>query len=162
MADVVIADYKQILKYVEKVLTSLKDKDTAEYFTKLIESIRNASGLEIDPADEERRQAQLAFNAISLANQAVFTAFSDGDLTDNLEEEYRELPSIKEAQKVLKATTEKAMAEEKELTEKLNAFRERGRKYDLVHAVCAGRSVDEAKKMQKEYDKQMAQQPMKG
>lgn len=162
MADVVIADYKQILKYVEKVLASLKDKDTAEYFTKLIESIRNASGLEIDPADEDRRQAQLAFNAISLANQAVFTAFSDGDLTDNLEEEYRELPSIKEAQKVLKAATEEAMAEEKELTEKLNAFRERGRKYDLVHAVCAGRSVDEAKKMQKEYDKQMAQQPMKG
>ena len=162
MADVVIADYKQILKYVEKVLASLKDKDTAEYFTKLIESIRNASGLEIDPADEDRRQAQLAFNAISLANQAVFTAFSDGDLTDNLEKEYRELPSIKEAQKTLKAVTEEAMAEEKELTEKLNAFRERGRKYDLVHAVCAGRSVDEAKKMQKEYDKQMAQQPMKG
>lgn len=162
MAEVVIADYKQILKYVEKVIASLKDKDTAKYFTKLIESIRNASGLDIDPRDEDRRQAQLAFNAISLANQAVFSAFSDGDLTENLEREYRELPTLKDAQEALKTLTEEARKEEEELTAQLNAFRDRGRKYDLVHAVCAGRSVDEAKKMQKEYDKQMAQQPMKG
>ena len=153
-----MADYKEILKFVEKVIASLKDKETAEYFTKLVDSIRNASGLEIDPADEERRLAQLMFNSVSLANQAVFTAFADGDLTDNLEAEYRKLPSIKTAKAALQAATEAAMKEEEELTAKLNAFRERGRKYDLVHAVCAGRSVDEAKKMQKEYDKQMSQQ----
>lgn len=156
MADIVIADYKQILKYVEKVVASLTDKESAEYFTKLITSIRNASGLEIDPADEDRRSAQLAFNAISLANQAVFTAFSEGDLTDNLEKEYRELPKLSEAQSALKEVTEEATKEEDELNAKLKAFRERGRKYDLVHAVCAGRSVEEAKKMQKEYDKQIA------
>lgn len=158
MTEVVIADYKQILKYVEKVIAVLSEKETAEYFTKLVEGIRNASGLEIDPADEERRAAQLAFNAISLMNQAVFSAFADGDLTENLEREYRELPTLKAAQETLKAATEAAKAEEDALTAKLNEFRERGRKYDLVHAVCAGRSVDEAKKMQKEYDKQMAQQ----
>lgn len=157
-----MADYKDILKFVEKVIASLKDEEAGKYFTTLVESIRNASGLEIDKADENRRAAQLKFNAVSLANQAVFTAFSDGDLTDNLEKEYRTIPSIKEAKEELGKATEEAMAEEKELNEKLNAFRERGRKYDLVHAVCAGRSVDEAKKMQKEYDKQMAQQPMKG
>lgn len=153
-----MADYKEVLKFVEKVIASLKDKETTEYFTKLVESIRNASGLEIDPADEDRRSAQLMFNSVSLANQAVFTAFSDGDLTDNLEAEYRKLPSLKTVKAALQDATEAARKEEEELTTQLNAFRERGRKYDLVHAVCAGRSVDEAKKMQKEYDKQMAQQ----
>lgn len=153
-----MADYKEILKFVERVIASLKDEETKEYFTKLVESIRNASGLKIDPADEDRRATQLMFNSVSLANQAVFTAFADGDLTDNLEADYRKLPSIKEAKAALQAATEVARKEEEELTAQLNAFRERGRKYDLVHAVCAGRSVEEAKKMQKEYDKQMAQQ----
>ena len=152
-----MADYKEVLKYVEKVIASLSEKETAEYFTKLVDSIRNASGLEIDPADEDRRKAQLTFNAISLANQAVFSAFSDGDLTEELEQEFRKLPKLKEAQEELKKATEAARKEEEELTAKLNAFRERGRKYDLVHAVCAGRSVEEAKKMQKEYDKQASQ-----
>ena len=151
-----MADYKDTLKFVEKVLDVLSEKESKEYYAKLVKSIRNASGLEIDKADEERRTAQLNFNAISLANQVTFTAFADGDLTDNLEAEFRSLPSLKEAQVAVKEATEKAKAEEDALTEQLNAFRERGRKYDLVHAVCAGRSVEEAKKMQNEYDKQIA------
>lgn len=158
MAEEVKAVYKEALAYVEEVLKVLEDKDTKAYYKKLIDGIRNASGLKIDPADEGRRAAQLDFNAISLANQVTFEAFSEGDLTDHLEIEYRKLPTLKAAKEVLQAATEAAKKEEEELTAKLNEFRERGRKYDLVHAVCAGRSVDEAKKMQAEYDKQIAQQ----
>ena len=152
-----MADFKTTLKYVEKAIASLTDEETKQYYNKLVDGIRNASGLDIDPADEDRRAAQLDFNAVSLANQVTFEAFATGNLTDNLEREYRELPTLKEAKEAVKVETEKAKAEEDALTAQLNAFRERGRKYDLVHAVCAGRSVEEAKKMQKEYDKQVAQ-----
>lgn len=157
MAEEVKAIYQEALTYVEKVLKVLDDKEVKDYYQKLIDGIRNASGLKIDPADEDRRRVQLGYNAIALANQVTFEAFSTGDLTENLENEYRTLPTLKEMKAALKIATEAAQAEEKELTEKLNAFRERGRKYDLVHAVCAGRSVAEAKKMQAEYDKQLSQ-----
>ena len=152
-----MADYKSTLKFVEKLIDTLADDNTKEYYTKLVEGIRNASGLDIDKADEARRDAQLNFNAISLANQVTFEAFVTGNLTDNLEAEFRALPTLQEAKKAVQEETEKAKAEEDALTAKLNEFRERGRKYDLVHAVCAGRSVDEAKKMQAEYDKKIAQ-----
>ena len=149
-----MADFKDTLKFVEKVIASLTDESTKEYYSKLVEGIRNASGLDIDKADEARRNAQLNFNAISLANQVTFEAFATANLTENLEKEYRKLPTLAEAKKAVTEETEKAKAEEDALTAQLNAFRERGRKYDLVHAVCAGRSVEEAKKMQAEYDKQ--------
>lgn len=151
-----MADFKDTLKYVEKIIDVLDNNETKEYYTKLVDGIRNASGLEIDEADEARRLAQLNFNAISLANQVTFEAFASGVLTDALEKEYREIQTLTEAKEVLKEETDKAKAEEEELTNQLNEFRERGRKYDLVHAVCAGRSVEEAKKMQAEYDKQAA------
>lgn len=152
-----MADYKETLKYVEEAIAALSDKETKKYYTKLVDGIRNASGLDIDPADEDRRAAQLDFNAVSLANQVTFEAFANNKLTAELEAAYRTLPTLAEAKEAVKAETEKAKAEEDALTAQLNAFRERGRKYDLVHAVCAGRSVEEAKKMQKEYDKQVAQ-----
>lgn len=153
-----MADFKETLKFVEKVLEKIEDKAQVEYYSKLVEGIRNASGLKIDAADEDRRVAQLNFNAISLANQVAFVAFAAGDLTDNLEQEFRTLPKIEEAKEALKVEQDKAHAEEDALTAQLNAFRERARKYDLILAVSAGRSVKEAEKMQKEYDKQVAQQ----
>lgn len=152
-----MADYKSTLKFVEKLIDTLPEEKTKEYYTKLVEGIRNASGLDIDKADEARRDAQLNFNAVSLANQVTFEAFVTGTLTDELEAEFRELPTLIKAKEAVQEETDKAKAEEDALTAQLNAFRERGRKYDLVHAVCAGRSVDEAKKMQAEYDKKIAQ-----
>lgn len=157
MAEVVIADYKQILKFVEKVLAVLSKEEDVKYYTKLIKGIRDASGLDIEKADEDRRNALLAFNAVSLANQVVFSAFSEGDLTENLENEYRALPKINDVADTLNAVNKEYKGEEEALNEQLKAFRDRSRKFDLVHAVCAGRSVDEAKKMQKEYDKQVSQ-----
>ena len=71
------------------------------------------------------------------------------------------MPSLKAVSEELKEAVAVAKKEEEELTAVLNSFRERGRKFDLLHAVCAGRSVEEAKKMQAEYDKQ-ASQGMRG
>ncbi len=153
-----MADYKDTLKFTESVLDKLSNKEQKEYYSNLVTGIRDASGLKIDPADEDRRLAQLNFNAISLANQVVFSAFSAGDLTENLEQEYRKLPKIEEVKDALQVEVDKAHAEEDALSAQLNAFRERGRTYDLVLAVCAGRSVEEAKKMQAEYEKRVAQQ----
>ena len=156
-----MADFKTILEFVDKAIAVLKDESEKEYFAKLSESIKSAADLEVDEKDNERKNIQLTFNAVSLANQVVYSAFLSSDLTDNLEAEFRTLPSLKAVSEELKEAVAVAKKEEEELTAVLNSFRERGRKFDLLHAVCAGRSVEEAKKMQAEYDKQ-ASQGMRG
>ena len=153
-----MANYKDTLNYSKKVINLIADEAQKSYYTKLADGIANAIELAVDPADESRKEAQLAFNAMSLASQATFVAFVAGDLTDELEKEFRELPTLVALKKALDYEVEKARAEEDALTAQLNAFRERGRQYDIVLAVCAGRSVEEAKKMQAEYEKKVAQQ----
>jgi len=148
------------LKYVEKVVSVIEKKESKDRINHLVESIRNADGLNIDEKDQERRTQFLNLNAIALAQQATWLAFLEGSLTNNLENEFRELPAIEEVQEQAKAEEDAVKAEEDALSEQIKAFRERAKKYDLVKAVCNGRSVKEAKKMQEQYEQQAAQ--MKG
>lgn len=148
------------LKFVEKVLGVVKNEDNKNKIAHLVESIRNADGLEIDKADEERRITYLNLNALALAQQVVWSAFLDNVLTPELEAEFRELPSIADAQEAAKDAEAKAKEEEDAISEQIKTFRERAKKYDLIRAVCNGRSVKEAKQMQAEYEKQASQ--MKG
>ena len=152
-----MADFTTVLEFADKAIAVLKDESEKEYFSKLSESIKNAANLEVDEKDNDRKNIQLTFNAVSLANQVVYSAFLSSDLTDNLEAEFRTLPSLKAVSEDLKAAVAVAKKEEEDLTAVLNSFRERGRKFDLIHAVCAGRSLEEAQQMQAEYDKQVAQ-----
>lgn len=145
------------LKYVEKVAKVLSNEENKTKVLHLVESIRNADGLEIDPVDEDRRIAMLNLNAIALAQQATWYAFSAGDLTDNLESEFRSLPNSEEVQNIAKEKEEAVKAEETSISEQIAAFRERAKKFDLVRAVCNGQDPKEAKKAQAEYEKQAAQ-----
>lgn len=148
------------LKFVEKVVATIDNKDNKDKITHLVDSIRNADGLEIDKADEERRVTYLNLNALALAQQAVWGSFLENKLTPELEAEFRELPNIADTQVAAKEAEDKAKAEEDAISEQIKAFRERAKKYDLIRAVCNGRSVKEAKKMQDEYEQQAQQ--MKG
>ena len=149
--------FTETLKYVEKVLAVISNEDGKKRIEHLIESIRNADGLDIDKADENRRITYLNLNALALAQQATWLAFQGGDLTDNLENEFRALPSAEEAQAAAKEAEDAVKAEEDAISKQIAAFRERAKKYDLIRAVCNGRSVKEAKKMQDEYEKQASQ-----
>lgn len=150
----------ETLKYVEKVIAVISNDEDKKRLEHLVESIRNASGLEIDKADEERRITYLNLNALALAQQATWIAFQGGDLTDNLESAFRALPDTKDAQSTAKEAEDAVKAEEDAISKQIADFRERAKKYDIVRAVCNGRSVKEAKKMQDEYEQQAAQ--MKG
>ncbi len=141
------------LKFVEKVIKVIDNEDTRNKVIHLVESIRNADGLELDPADEDRRIAYLNLNALALAQQATWAAFSEGNLTDNIEQEYRELPDVKAAQEAARQEEESVKSEEDAISEKIAAFRERAKKFDIVRAVCNGRDPKEAKKAQAEYEK---------
>ena len=145
------------LKFVEEVSKTIENKENKEKIAHLVESIRNADGLEIDAKDEDRRIAMLNLNAIALAQQATWASFSEGSLTDNLEQKFRELPNAKEIQEVAKAAELAVKAEEDAISEQIAEFRERTKKFDLVRAVCNGQDPKEAKKAQAEYEKQAAQ-----
>ena len=149
--------FTETLKYVEKVLAVISNEDGKKRIEHLVESIRNADGLDIDEKDQERRTLYLNLNALALAQQATWLAFQAGDLTNNLENEFRALPSAEEAQAAAKEAEDAVKAEEDAISKQINAFRERAKKYDLIRAVCNGRSVKEAKQMQEEYEKQANQ-----
>lgn len=141
------------LKFVEKVAEKIEKKENKDKILHLIESIRNADGLEIDKADEERRIAYLNLNSLALAQQATWFAFSEGSLTDNLEREFRELPATADVQEAARLAEENVKSEEDAISEKISAFRERAKKFDIVRAVCNGQDPKEAKKAQAEYEK---------
>ena len=149
--------FLETLNYVVKVANVLSKEESKEKILHLVESIRNADGLEIDPKDEDRRVAMLNLNAIALAQQATWMAFSAGDLTDNLEREFRELPDADAAQAEAKAAEESVKSEEEGISEQIKEFRERAKKFDIVRAVCNGQDAKEAKKQQEEYEKNAAQ-----
>lgn len=141
------------LKYVEEVTKVIDNEDNRNKVLHLVESIRNADGLEIDKADEDRRVAYLNLNALALAQQATWFAFSEGNLTDNLEQKFRELPSSAEAQEAARAAEESVKSEEDGISKQIAEFRERSKKFDIVRAVCNGQDAKEAKKAQAEYEK---------
>lgn len=141
------------LKYVEEVTKVIDNEDNRNKVLHLVESIRNADGLEIDKADEDRRVAYLNLNALALAQQATWFAFSEGNLTDNLEQKFRELPSSAEAQEAARAAEESVKSEEDDISKQIAEFRERSKKFDIVRAVCNGQDAKEAKKAQAEYEK---------
>lgn len=141
------------LKFVEKVAKVIENEESKNKIAHLVESIRNADGLEIDKADEERRIAFLNLNSIALAQQATWFAFSEGNLTDNLEQEFRELPSSADAQEAARQAEESVKSEEDEISKKIADFRERAKKFDIVRAVCNGQDPKDAKKAQAEYEK---------
>lgn len=149
------------LKYVEKAVAALNKQEDKDKISHLMESIRNADGLDIDPKDEDRRIKFLNLNSLALAQQATWLAFLNGDLTLNLEKEFRSLPDAGKTQSEAKAAEEAVKAEEDSISEQIKEFRERAKKYDIVRAVCNGQDPKAAKKAQEEYEKQ-ASQGMRG
>lgn len=145
--------FSTTLEFVEKVAKVIENEDNMNKVLHLAESIRKADTVEIDPADEDRRTAYLNLNAIALAQQATWFAFSEGSLTDNLENEFRALPSSAEAQDSARLEEEKVKSEEDSISEKIKEFRERAKKFDIVRAVCNGQDPEDAKKAQEEYEK---------
>lgn len=142
---------KQANQLIKKALEILTDENDLAHFSNVPEIFNNASGM---VNGDEYCEAMLKGWMVSQANNVMFLLWRRGLLTQELEAEYRELPSTEEAVKDFdgfeKANAEKA----NELEAARKEFMDAQHKTDIFKAVLNGMSKEKA---EEEYAKMQAQ-----
>ena len=142
---------KQANQLIKKALEILTDENDLAHFSNVPEIFNNASGM---VNGDEYCEAMLKGWMVSQANNIMFLLWRRGLLTQELEDEYRELPSTEEAVKDFEGF-EKANAEKaNELEAARKEFMDAQHKTDIVKAVLNGMSKEKA---EEEYAKMQAQ-----
>lgn len=142
---------KQANQLIKKALEILTDENDLAHFSNVPEIFNNASGM---VNGDEYCEAMLKGWMVSQANNVMFLLWRRGLLTQELETEYRALPSTEEAVKDFdgfeKANAEKANELEAARKEFMNAQH----KTDIFKAILNGMSKEKA---EEEYAKMQAQ-----
>lgn len=142
---------KQANQLIKKALEILTDENDLAHFSNVPEIFNNASGM---VNGDEYCEAMLKGWMVSQANNVMFLLWRRGLLTQELEDEYRELPSTEEAVKDFdgfeKANAEKA----NELEAARKEFMDAQHKTDIFKAILNGMSKEKA---EEEYAKMQAQ-----
>ena len=142
---------KQANQLIKKALEILTDENDLAHFSNVPEIFNNASGM---VNGDEYCEAMLNGWMVSQANNVMFLLWRRGLLTQELEAEYRELPSTEEAVKDFdgfeKANAEKA----NELEAARKEFMDAQHKTDIFKAILNGMSKEKA---EEEYAKMQAQ-----
>lgn len=142
---------KQANQLIKKALEILADENDLAHFSNVPEIFNNASGM---VNGDEYCEAMLKGWMVSQANNIMFLLWRRGLLTQELEAEYRELPSTEEAVKDFdgfeKANAEKA----NELEAARKEFMDAQHKTDIFKAILNGMSKEKA---EEEYAKMQAQ-----
>lgn len=142
---------KQANQLIKKALEILTDENDLAHFSNVPEIFNNASGM---VNGDEYCEAMLKGWMVSQANNIMFLLWRRGLLTQELEDEYRELPSTEEAVKDFEGF-EKANAEKaNELEAARKEFMDAQHKTDIFKAVLNGMSKEKA---EEEYAKMQAQ-----
>lgn len=142
---------KQANQLIKKALEILTDENDLAHFSNVPEIFNNASGM---VNGDEYCEAMLKGWMVSQANNVMFLLWRRGLLTQELETEYRELPSTEEAVKDFEGF-EKANAEKaNELEAARKEFMDAQHKTDIFKAVLNGMSKEKA---EEEYAKMQAQ-----
>lgn len=142
---------KQANQLIKKALEILTDENDLAHFSNVPEIFNNASGM---VNGDEYCEAMLKGWMVSQANNVMFLLWRRGLLTQELESEYRELPSTEEAVKDFEGF-EKANAEKaNELEAARKEFMDAQHKTDIFKAVLNGMSKEKA---EEEYAKMQAQ-----
>ena len=142
---------KQANQLIKKALEILTDENDLAHFSNVPEIFNNASGM---VNGNEYCEAMLKGWMVSQANNIMFLLWRRGLLTQELETEYRELPSTEEAVKDFEGF-EKANAEKaNELEAARKEFMDAQHKTDIFKAVLNGMSKEKA---EEEYAKMQAQ-----
>ena len=142
---------KQANQLIKKALEILTDENDLAHFSNVPEIFNNASGM---VNGDEYCEAMLKGWMVSQANNVMFLLWRRGLLTQELEDEYRELPSTEEAVKDFEGF-EKANAEKaNELEAARKEFMDAQHKTDIFKAVLNGMSKEKA---EEEYAKMQAQ-----
>lgn len=142
---------KQANQLIKKALDILTDENDLAHFSNVPEIFNNASGM---VNGDEYCEAMLKGWMVSQANNVMFLLWRKDLLTQELEYEYRALPSTEEAVKDFEGF-EKANAEKaNELEAARKEFMDAQHKTDIFKAVLNGMSKEKA---EEEYAKMQAQ-----
>lgn len=144
---------KQANQIVKKVLERLTEKRDIENFQDVPTIYNNASGM---INDDERKAALLDAWMVSQATNAVFLLWRRGIKHDDIEKEWRELPTTDSVAQHY----EDLLTEDNKVAEKLEAkrreFMNRQHELDIFKAVLNGESKERAEARYQEYQNKVA------
>lgn len=145
---------KQANQIVKEVLTRLTDENDIARFTQIPEIFNNAAGMiDGNPINE----ALLKTWIISEATNAVFLLWRRGIKHDDIEAEWRKLPTTDEMAAEYNALLEPDKREAEELEARRRAYMEKQHVLDIFKAVLNGTPKEEAERKYKEYQEKLAQ-----
>ena len=151
MAEEVKAIYQEALEVIEKATPSLVEEKQKEYFTKIAESIRVASGL---VNNDDEKMARLTDAAVKYANQVMFILYRADKLTDELTATFRSLPSAEETGDAVRKIDEERQKRIDEINNMHQQIVDEQKDLDIFTAVIAGMSKEEAEAKMAEYEAQ--------
>lgn len=141
-------------KIIKEAVALLTEKDDIARFAPIEKLFNNAAGAVNGDATNE---ALLKGWMVSQANNAVFLLWRRGILTDEIEKEYRALPTTEEAL----VDYNNLMEEDKKKADALEAQRreyvEGQHKLDIFKSILNGVPAEEAEKQYQAYQKKMAE-----
>lgn len=143
---------KQANAIIKKVIDKLTDEKDINRFQGVVNIFNNAAGM---TNGNRYYEAMLKGWMVSQANNAVFTAWRRGVVDDELEAEFRALPSTEEAVAEYDKFEEENKKNAEAIEEQRKAYMETQKGVDIFKAVLNGLSKDEAEKRYAEYMKQM-------
>lgn len=151
MAEEVKTIYQEALEVIEKATPLLVDEKQKEYFTKIAESVRVASGL---INSDEEKLVRLCDAAVKYANQVMFILFRADKLTDELTAQFRRLPSAEETGAQVRTIDEERQKRIDEINTMHEQIVNEQKDLDIFTAVIAGMSKEEAEAKMAEYEAQ--------
>ena len=152
MAEEVKPIYQEALEVIEKATPSLVDEKQKEYFTKIAESIRVASGM-INKDDE--KLVRLCDAAVKYANQVMFILYRSDKLNDELTAAFRALPSAEETGESVRKIDEERQKRIDEINTMHEQIVNEQKELDIFTAVVAGMSKEDAEAKMAEYEAQV-------
>lgn len=139
---------EQAISYIEKAKQKLPEGHRDhEYFSRFLGSVDNAKEL----ADTEEKKLMLKDTAVKVANQLSFILFRENLLSEELEKEYRELPSPEATEAELKQENEIRKQSYEELQKQLNEAQNKQKAVDIFMQVMGGLSKEEAEEKYEQY-----------
>ena len=144
---------KQANQIVKVVLERLTEKRDIENFKDVPTIYNNASGM---INDDERKAALLDAWMVSQATNAVFLLWRRGIKHDDVEKEWRKLPTTDEVAQHY----EDLLKKDKEVADRLEAerrdFMQHQHELDIFKAVLNGQTKEEAEARYQEYQNKVA------
>lgn len=139
---------KQAISYIEKAIKVLPEGHRDhDYFVRFVSSTGNAQEL----ADTEEKKLMLKDTAVKVANQLSFILFRESLLSEELEKEYRELPSPEVTEAELKQENEIRKQSYKELQKQITEAQNKQKAVDVFMQVMGGLSKEEAEEKYEQY-----------